>query len=550
MALLYSKSELEAIAQRLQCCAADAAGEALAGEVFLDHAKKTCGWNKFKFLKRAVKILSEYVPGGTVTSVAPFAIENTIDPTLDGTYSLKDAAIVEDILSPYYGFSFIVFGNNDGDTHIYIIYDGELYFVMDSSMYTAPYMQYIESVTYDNDSDVLVLGANGSIQEYDLSTLLLPVPVQPIAISSTSYPGVAHDYAAYNRIENTVFFSNTIASEVRRFYTFNNSVVTIPVGSTPSHIAVNSSNGQTWVVCGTIINVINTYAIFVSSTINLGTLLGATSIEKLIYSRQLDLFIIPYFDGFQYKLALLNPNGSVYSQSIYTTINTIGQGLYYQQLDKYFVAEDTVVININDSGYYYIDVPRIMLNDTKYNKIVVASNTSEFAENPLRIMILSAIEDEDTLCLTDNDVQNIIETAQHHCCDCCPAPIIYLDGASFSQNPAVDAAEEVTPAPLYTIYYGSSVIDGLGKLDPLELLTLTSVNRYQYPGIYQYYLNTFSYLYYAIPSNIGAPTGFFNAVTGTTVSMNLPYKILLNGVWYSVYKSASMYSNNITLQII
>lgn len=550
MALLYSKSELEAIAQRLQCCAADAAGEALTGEVFLDYAKKTCGWNKFKFLKRAVKILSEYVPGGTITSVAPFAIENIIDPTLDGTYSLKDAAIVEDILSPYYGFSFTVFGNNDGDTHIYIIYDGELYFVMDSSMYTAPYMQYIESVTYDNDLDMLVLGANDSIQEYDLSTLLLPIPTQPIAVSSTSYPGVAHDYAAYNRIDKTVLFSNPLASEVRRFYTFTNTSTAIAVSSTPSHIAVNSSNGQTWVVCGTTISVLNPYAIFVSSTIDLNLVLGAVSVEKITYSRQLDLFLVPYSDGIIYKLALLNPDGSVYASNIYVGTTLVPQGLYYQQLQKYFTAEDFIVVNITDSVGYPLEVPRILLNDTKNNKIVISSNTSEFAEDPLRIIVLSAPETEDSLCLTDNDVQTIIETAQHYCCDCCPPPVVYLDSSSFSSNPATEAAEEVTPSQLFTIYYGSSEEDGLAKLDPLELLTLTSVNRYQYQGVYQYYLTGESYLYYAIPLTMATPTGFFNASTGAVVPMQAPYYSTYNGTTYQVYRSVSTYTTNITLQVI
>ena len=126
MALLYSKSELEAIAQRLQCCAADAANEALAGEVFLDHAKKTCGWNKFKFLKKASKILSEYVPGGVYTDTGNFEIENTIDPELGETFTFKGATVVSDITSPYYGFAFALYGEPDtGETYMYVIYNAK-----------------------------------------------------------------------------------------------------------------------------------------------------------------------------------------------------------------------------------------------------------------------------------------------------------------------------------------------------------------------------------------------------------------------------------------
>ena len=372
MALLYSKSELEAIAQRLQCCAAEAANEALTGEVFMDHAKKTCGWNKFKFLKKASKILSEYVPGGVNVFTEPFAVENTIDPGLSSGFILKDAAVVSDILSPYYGYSFIVFGNDStGETYIYILYDGELKFIMDSSLYSSPYMSFVQSVTYDNGSDVLVLGAYDNIQEYDLSPLLLSIPEQPLAVSSASYPGVSHQYATYNRIENTVMFSNTAGSEVYRYYPYSNFSTSIPVPSSPTYITTNTSNGQTWVVCGTLITVINAYSPFVSFTIDLSLSLGfIVSIERLTYSRELDLFIVPYFNGIDYKVALLNSDGSVYTGQIYIDYNPVPQGLYYQQLEKYLVATEFAVIDITTNSSFYLESARILLNDTKNNKLI------------------------------------------------------------------------------------------------------------------------------------------------------------------------------------
>lgn len=558
MALLYSKSELEAIAQRLQCCAAEAANEALTGEVFMDHAKKTCGWNKFKFLKKASKILSEYVPGGVNVFTEPFAVENTIDPDLSSGFILKDAAVVNDILSPYYGYSFIVFGNDStGETYIYILYNGELKFIMDSSLYSSPYMSFVQSVTYDNASDVLVLGAYDSIQEYDLSPLLLSIPEQPLAVSSASYPGVSHQYAAYNRIENTVMFSNTAGSEVYRYYSYSNFSTSIPVSSSPTYITTNTSNGQTWVVCGTLINVINAYSPFVSFNIDLTLSLGfIVSIERITYSRELNLFIVPYFNGIDYKVALLNSDGSVYTPQIYIDYLPVPQGLYYQQLEKYLVASEFAVVDITGNSSYYLETARILLNDTKNNKLIACSNTSEFATDPLRILVISALETEELACLTDDDVQNIIETAQHHCCDCCPAPIIYLDSSSFSENPATQAEEEVVPETLYRIYYGPSIQNNLAKLDPLELLTLGFVNRYQYQGIYSYYVvnpsveTIPSYLYYAIPLSMATPTGFFDANTALPVSMQAPYYSTYNGVTYQVYKSTSTYTTNISLQVI
>ena len=78
MALQYTKEELEAIATRLQCCAVDAANEALTGEVFQDAKKRKCGWYKFKYLQAASNILKEYYPGGLYPFKKNLTIENTI----------------------------------------------------------------------------------------------------------------------------------------------------------------------------------------------------------------------------------------------------------------------------------------------------------------------------------------------------------------------------------------------------------------------------------------------------------------------------------------
>lgn len=568
MALLYSKSELEAIAQRLQCCAADAANEALAGEVFLDHAKKTCGWNKFKFLKKASKILSEYVPGGVYTDTGNFEIENTIDPELGETFTFKGATVVSDITSPYYGFAFALYGEPDtGETYMYVIYNGELHSVFSTADYSAPYMRYVQSVAYDHANEVLLLGTSNNIQEYDLAPLLNAIPGAPVASDSTSFPGTDNFYAAYNRINQTVYFTNSFPLQVKRFYTYGNFGIDIPLGgfTAPSSIEVNSSNGEVWVVCGTEIQVISPLTNLVTTTIDLASAFGATLVNKITYDRESDYFLVPWFDGLGgNNVALLKGSDySVVTSNMQYPLNNptnVYQAIYHQQSGEYLISDDynTLVYPVNYS--FFIELPRTVLNDTKNNKVLVF--TENCVENPLdpftplcsttpfRINVLSRPQEEVTLCLNDNDVQTIIETAQHHCCDCCPAPVIQLDYSSFSDNPATEASEDVIPATLYTLYYGSSTDSGLAKLDPLELLTLSSVNRYQYQGVYQYYSSTPSYLYFALPLNMGVPTGFFNVSTGTPVTMDAPYNSVYNGVLYKVYKSTSTYSTNISLQVI
>jgi hypothetical protein len=568
MALLYSKSELELIAQRLQCCAADAANEALAGEVFMDYAKKACGWNKFKFLKKASKILSEYVPGGIYTETGNLEVENTIDPDLEETFQFKGATIVSDITSPYYGFAFGIYGEPDtGETYMYVIYNGELHSVFSTADYSAPYMRFIQSIAYDHASEVLLLGASSNIQEYDLAPLLNTIPQAPTASSTTSFPSTDNFYAAYNRINQTVYFTNSFPLQIKKFFTYGNFGIDIPLGgfSVPSSIEVNSSNGEIWVVCGTEIQVVSPSTNLVTTTIDLASAFGATLVNKITYDRESDYFLVPWFDGLGgNNVALLK--GSDYSvftsnlQAPSSNPTNIYQAIYYQQLGQYVIGDDFNTTVFPDNYAFSAELSRTLLNDTKNNKVLIFTEncvvnpldpfTPLCSTTPFRITVLSSPEEEVTLCLNDDDVQTIIETAQHHCCDCCPAPIIQLDYSSFSENPATEASEDPVPGTLYTLYYGSSTESGLAKLDPLELLTLTSINRYQYQGVYPYYVSAESYLYFAIPFNMGVPGGFFDVSNGTPVTMDAPYNVTYNSVLYKVYKSTLTYNTNISIQVI
>lgn len=555
MALRYTKDELEKISVRLQCCAVDAAKEALTAEMFQDSEKNKCAWNKFKFLQRTSKILKDYIPGGMYTYQEPFAVENEINPVLSETYEFKGAVVVDDILSPYYGFAFAVYSDPDsGDTYLYVIYKGELYALTNTVAYAAPYMRFIESIAYDNNNDILLLGASGSIQEYDLAPLLLPSPAAPTATGFVAFPSTNID-AAYNRINNTTYFTNSSPFEVRRYYNTGLSLV-IPVSDSPTYVAVNSLNGETWVVCGTDINIIHPVTNTVIAVVDLFTALGASQVNKITFSPQLNLFIVPYFDGiFTYRTALLNTDGSVYNADIYQDNNTIYQGIYYQQLEKYIIGGDYVTTVLPDNYDFDTELVRTILNDTKYDKVLVF--TENCIENPLdpfspicsstpfRITVLSAEKEEVPLCLNDSDIEGLLETAQHYCCDCCPNPVISISNQD--NNPFVPEPS-VTPGQLKKIYYGYTDDADLAKNDPQSVTLMANVNRYNYQGVYNPYNPTSAYIVFALPMSMGMPLGFLNHVTSGIVAM-IPSIVLYSGVPYRLYVSTNLLPTNFSLEV-
>lgn len=556
MALRYTKDELEKISVRLQCCAVDAAKEALTAEMFLDREKNKCAWNKFKFLQRTSSILKEYIPGGIYTYQEPLGIENTITPMLGETYTFKGATIVDDITSPYYGFAFSVYGEPDtGDTFIYIIYNGELHSIVNTIAYAAPYMSFVHSIAYDNNNDVLLLGASSTIQEYDLAPLLLPSPGAPTAIGFMPLPGTTPFYAAYNRINDTTYFTNTFPFEVRRYYNTGFSF-TIPVSGIPTHLAVNSLNGETWVVCGTDINIIHPFTNTVIAVIDLFTAIGASEIYKITYSPQLNLFIVPYFDGvFTYRTALFNIDGTVYNVDIYQDSNNIYQGIYYQQLQKYIIG-GTYGTNVLPDNYVFgTELVRTILNDTKYDKIIICTQNcmpnpfDPFSQicsfNPFQITILSAEKEEVPLCLNDSDIEGLLETAQHYCCDCCPNPVITI--ANQYDNPFAPEPL-VVPGELKKIYYGYTDDAEIAKTNPQSVTLMASVNRYNFQGVYNPYNPTSAYIVFALPVSMGIPTGFLNHVTSGIITM-VPLIVLYSGVPYRLYVSTNLLPTNFSLEV-
>jgi len=555
MALRYTKDELEQISVRLQCCAVDAAKEALTAEMFLDREKNKCAWNKFKFLQRTSNILKEYIPGGLYTYQEPLAIENEINPILNETYEFKGATIVDDILSPYYGFAFSVYSDPDsGDTYIYIIYKGELYALANTLTYAAPYMRFIESIAYDSTNDVLLLGAGGTIQEYSLAPLLLPNPGAPTATGFVSFPSSNID-AAYNRINNTTYFINTFPFEVRKYYNTGFSY-TIPVSGTPSHVAVNSLSGEIWVVCGTDINIINPFTDTVTTVVDLFVGLGASLINKITFSAQLNMFIVPWFDGiFTYRTALLNADGTVYNTDIYQDANNIYQGIYYQQLQKYIIGGDYQTTVLPDNYGFGTELVRTILNDTKYDKVIICTDdcvpnpfdpgSPICSSTPFRITILSAEKEEVPLCLNDADITGLLETAQHYCCDCCPNPVVSI--ANQYDNPFAPEPL-VVPGELKKIYYGYTEDAEIAKNNPQSVLLMANVNRYNYQGVYNPYNPAPAYIVFALPVSMGIPSGFLNHVTSGIVTM-VPTMVLYSGVPYRLYVSTALQPTNISLEV-
>lgn len=554
MALRYTKDELEKISVRLQCCAVDAAKEALTAEMFLDREKNKCAWNKFKFLQRTSSILKEYIPGGMYTYTEPFTIENEINPLLGETYVFKGATIVEDITSDYYGFAFVVFGEPDtGDTFIYVIYNGELHAILNTIAYSAPYMRFIQSVAYDSSNEVLLLGASGSIQEYDLAPLLLPSPAAPTATGYVTLPSTSNFYSAFNRINNTTYFTNSIPAPVVKKYYNTGYSFDIGVGFNPTHVAVNKLNGEVWVVCGTDINIVHPFTDTVIAVVDLFVTFGATQINKIEFSSELNLFIVPWFDGiFTYRVALLNPDGTVYTSDIFQDANNIYHGIYYQQLCKYIIGGDYTTTILPDNYGFSTELVRTILNDTKFDKVLVCTDNYTqtpfgpvYSSTPFRITVLSAVQEEEPLCLNDSDIEGLLETAQHYCCDCCPNPVVSI--ANQYDNPFAPEPL-VVPGELKKIYYGYTDDAEIAKTNPQSVTLMASVNRYDFQGVYNPYNPTSAYIVFALPVSMGIPTGFLNHVTSGIITM-VPLVVLYSGVPYRLYVSTALQPTNFSLEV-
>ncbi len=93
MSLIYSYNDLQALAARGQCCAADLAYKALKTELYnLPDTK--CMWDKYKFVKRAVFILKNYIPNGTLIEEG-YVSDALIDLATITTGSISGAIVVD-----------------------------------------------------------------------------------------------------------------------------------------------------------------------------------------------------------------------------------------------------------------------------------------------------------------------------------------------------------------------------------------------------------------------------------------------------------------------
>jgi hypothetical protein len=561
MALGYTKEDLEKISIRLQCCAVDAAKEALTAEMFLDASKKECAWNKFKFIQKTSDVLSKYIPGGMYTYENPYEIIEVIDTNLDvspGTgFILRDAITINDKLSPYYGLTFVLYGQPLGsDCFIFVLKEGEFFSLLGTIAYPAPYMMSLTTLVYDDRNDVLLMAGYNKIEKYNLAPLLNPSPAAPTPISITPTVLNFPHSSAYNRINYCTYFTDGFSPIVVKYDAATNITTNIdlslvfPAAPSTIYVAVDSVVGTIWVTSGTSIYGIQPFTNVASFIVNLSSVPGinAVSIERISYSYQLNKFLIPYYNGSNYDVAILNVDGSVYSASIYYNSLPIYHAIYYQQDSEYFVASQYSLSTIVDPQYIgNIYEPRIILNETKSGKIIVCSTfIPDMPGDPLNITIIDSEDEEEPLCLNDTDVTNMLETVQHYCCDCCPNPTWSI---SYSPEDPFAPEQPAEPGILRTIYYGGYEDPDFYN-NPIAITGLTSVNRYNYAGIYN--TNTIAgyHIYYALPASMGLPNGFLDNSTNAIVAMTLyPSALTLSGIAYNVYVSNTTYPANFSLKV-
>jgi hypothetical protein len=542
MALQYTKEELEAIATRLQCCAVDAANEALTGEVFQDAEKKKCGWNKFKYLQGASNILKNYYPGGLYPFTQNLTVENTI--VAESTpYTFRCATSVDNHLSPFHGFSFVVFGDVfTGDTLVYVIKDGDLYSIFGTNAYPG-ILTNISSVVYDGKSHNLIFGAYENVHEFDISPLLNDPIEAPIAVSTTYMAASTNDALIYNYVDKFIYVLDIANAQVIQFDTSTDTFATAALPNSPNNsnsMELNRVTGDLWIANnGPDITIIDMSGMIVSTF----SVTGALYIYSITYNTNTNQFIVSYFTGLTNKVMLYKNDGTPVGGSILQNSESINDALYYNYNDNYFVAIYPELLVANNPSIA-LEGTLKLIQDVNTNRVLAIGTSYAYDSQTNYISVISVPTDAE--CLTDDDVEDIIEMSQQLCCDCCPAPSYQAD---YSEAIVTENTPAVTPTTLYKIYYGTSSIYGLGKVSPSQLATLTSINRYEIPGIYNYYAGSSVYLYFAVPEGAPLPTSFYDLVTSSLLAMLAPYKVTIDGVIYKVYQSTASHSTNFSLSI-
>lgn len=372
MALDYTKEELEAIALRLQCCAADAAHTAMGADMYLDEDKKTCEWNKYKYLKRVSGILREYIPGGIYSFRGPIEVENEIEVPLSDDYEFRSAVCVDDVLSPIFGYSFVMFTSvSTGRGYMYVIYDGQLHDIVDSNAYPIPYFRNTNSITHDHHNDFLVMGTNTEIQKADADQEASQPPSAPSIAGVFSSVGSDYKYSVYNPRNKYVYFSNTFANQLVKYKADTNSVTTINVPGAIGKLAVNTNSGQVIVIAGSTLQLVHPVT-NVLTPLNLAVLLGAVTVDNVIYNTLTNRIVVQYNDGASNNIAILSSTGVVISPSIYSTFDIIGDILHYPTLDLYLVAT-SLQIEVVDANTLDVITVSELLHDKKNDKIIAIS---------------------------------------------------------------------------------------------------------------------------------------------------------------------------------
>jgi len=547
MALQYTKEQLEAIATRLQCCASDAANEALSGEIFQDASKKKCGWYKFKYLQAASNILKEYYPGGLYPFKKNLTIENTI--AVEGEpYNFKDAVSIDTHTSSFYGFSFVVFGEDfTGDANIYVIKDGLLYASFNTSSFFIGGL-YVNSIAYDGKNHNLILGCDENIHEVDITILLTDPTAIPTVVSTTNIPSVYNDSIIYNPIDKYLYIADITGSQILKFDTNTDTYVTFALLSPPNNsncFELNRLTGDLWIANnGSDITIMDMSGSIVTNF----SIPGGLFIYDLSYNTLTNQFIVSYFDGVTIKVVLYENDGTPIGGIVLETTESINDTLYFNANDNYFtsiISELLVVDNPPIALQGTLD----LIQDVAADKVIVSgTNYPEDVQNNY-ISIISVPTDAE--CLTDNDVQNIIEMSQQFCCDCCSPEVIQGDYDAFSSTASEEASQSPGSPQLFSLYYGKNTNSTLGIANPAQIATLANVNRYVPQGTYNYNSTSFgSYYYFVIPVGMTLPNGFYNASTGAVVSMEPPYMVTYSGTTYRVYRSTTTQTSGISLKVI
>lgn len=548
MALQYTKEELEAIATRLQCCAADAANEALTGEIFLDAEKEKCGWYKFKYLQAASNILKGYYPGGLYPFTENLVIENTI-PVEGEPYNFKCAVSVDNHSSPFFGFSFVVFGNTltFEDAYIYVIKDGLLYASFNTDAFLIGPVN-VNSIAYDGKNHNLILGCNENIQEVDITILLTDPTAIPTVINTVSTPLSYNNNILYNYKDKYLYILDITGSQILKLDTNTDTYVAFALINPPNNSScfeINRITGELWIANNGPDITIMTMS---GSILTNFSISGGLYIYDLSYNTATDQFIVSYFDGVTNKVILVEGDGTPLGGSVLETSESINDALYFNGNDNYLVSTDFELL-VADKPSIELQGTLNLIQDIVTER-VIASGTIYPDDTQVNYISIISVP-KDTECLTDDDVQNVIEMSQQFCCDCCAPETIQGDYDAFSTTPLQEVSETPGSPKLFGLYYGKNTNPTLGVANPANIATLANVNRYAVQDVYNYNITpSVSYYYFVVPTNMPQPNGFYNATTGTVVSMEPPYLVTYLGVTYKVYRSTISYTSGISLKVI